>query len=449
MLKKALSLIDARLSRHGRLGASLIKAVAGTAGMRLAQDSIAFVTSILIAQMLAPAGYGIYSFVLALVAFLAIPSELGIPRLAIREVAVANARKEWGYMRGFIIRAHQAIGAMTLLLVLVAIVGLSLVGDQLEATKLKSMWLGLILVPLISLGALRSAMMRGLGKVVVGQIPDQIVRPLSLLVLVLLTLFFLGDRVSAAEIMVLQILAMSIAFICGLLLYFRHRPVELARAEPGYRTSVWLMSSIPFSLTAMMQLLNGQTDVLFLGLFREDAEVGIYRVAARFSVLVIFGQQVVNAIQVSHIAHLFAVGDMQKLQKMLTRSSQAVLAVALSMVLAFVFFGPYIIELTFGADFGAAYVPLVILCVGQLVNATMGSVSAVLNMTGNERDAMRSVFISATVNVLLNLLLVPRWGAVGAAIATSTTLIVFNVMMWRLVKLRTGLDSSPLFRRRS
>jgi O-antigen/teichoic acid export membrane protein len=92
---------------------------------------------------------------------------------------------------------------------------------------------------------------------------------------------------------------------------------------------------------------------------------------------------------------------------------------------------------------------LVILCVGQLVNATMGSVSAVLNMTGNERDAMRSVFISATVNVLLNLLLVPRWGAVGAAIATSTTLIVFNVMMWRLVRLRTGLDSSPLFRRRS
>jgi O-antigen/teichoic acid export membrane protein len=51
--------------------------------------------------------------------------------------------------------------------------------------------------------------------------------------------------------------------------------------------------------------------------------------------------------------------------------------------------------------------------------------------------------------VSLNFLLVPRWGAVGAALATSTTLIVFNVIMWRLVKLRTGLDSSPVFRRRA
>ncbi len=108
--------LDARLAREGNLGASLLKAAAGTAGLKVAFTGIGFLVSIALARGLGPGGYGVYSYVMALVALLVIPSELGMPALMTREVAVTNARKDWGHMRGLIRRAHQATGLFTVVL---------------------------------------------------------------------------------------------------------------------------------------------------------------------------------------------------------------------------------------------------------------------------------------------------------------------------------------------
>jgi O-antigen/teichoic acid export membrane protein len=350
-------------------------------------------------------------------------------------------------MRGFIARAHQTIGILTVVLLLAGFLVLSTWGEQLDPVKRRCMWLGLILVPLVSLGALRGAMLLGLRKVILGQLPEQIIRPVVLLTLVVLLLLLGGDLRSPVGVMAAQIATVAVAFLFGLIIFLRNRPSELSGAEPRYRTAAWLMSSIPFGLSAVLQLINGRTDVLLLGIFREDAEVGIYRVAAQFGALVIFGLQAVNAIQGPQIAHLYELGDMQKLQTMITKSSRALLAIALPMVLVFVLFGQSIIRLTFGERYEASYVPLVILCVGQLVNSSVGSVAWLLNMTGHERDTTRSFFIGAVVNVTLNASLTPIWGATGAAVATATTIIVWNLIMWRMVRVKIGIESSPFFRR--
>ena len=122
-------------------------------------------------------------------------------------------------------------------------------------------------------------------------------------------------------------------------------------------------------MTAALQLINGRTDILALGIFRDHSEVGIYRVAMQIALLVIFGLKTVNAIQGPHVAHLYATGDMKKLQKMITKSSQAVALFALVSVILILLFGKFFIEIAFGPEFKDAYVPLVILCVGQLINA--------------------------------------------------------------------------------
>jgi O-antigen/teichoic acid export membrane protein len=197
-----------------------------------------------------------------------------------------------------------------------------------------------------------------------------------------------------------------------------------------------------------MQLVNGRTDVLVLGLFRDDSEVGIYRVAVQLATMIIFGQQAVNAIQGPHVAHLYASGDMKTLQKMITRSSRAVLTFSLPAVLMMCLFGDVIIRLAFGANYVAAYWPLVILSVGQLVNSSVGAVANVLNMTGHERDTTRIIMIGATMNVALNFALTPVLGMIGAAIATATGLVVWNLLMWRQAYKRTGIETSPFFRRR-
>lgn len=439
--------VDARLARHGNLGAALIKGVVGTTGLRLAFAGLGFITAVLLARFMGPHNYGTYSFVMALVGFFTIPSELGIPGLAVREIAVTNARKDWGHMRGFTIRAHQGIVLLSMVLMIGGAVALLVVGHRIDPLKLRSMWLALILVPLISLGALRGSMLRGLRMVVLGQLPERVIRPAGLVVSILIILAIGREWLTPPSVVLGQIAATTIAFTWGLAAFVRHRPKEVIAAEPKFRTRSWIRSSIPFGLSATLMLVNGRTDIIALGLFREDSEVGIYRVAVQFAATVIFGLQAVNAIQGPHIAHLFATGDVKRLQIMITRSSQAILAIAVPSVLTIVLFGPFLIRVFFGAQYEAAYIPLVILIVGQLVNAATGSVTSLLNMTGHERETTRVMLLAALLNLTLNFTLTPFWGMKGAAIATASTLIFWNLTMWRAVYKRLGIRASPFFRK--
>jgi O-antigen/teichoic acid export membrane protein len=434
-------------SRPGSLGAALVKGAVGTAGIKVASALIAFVTSILLAKSLGPAGYGIFSYVVALVALLAIPSELGIPNLTVREIAVSNTHKDWGRMRGYIIWSHRTVAITCGSLILLSATALFFWGERFGAVKLACMWLALLLVPLVSLGALRDAMLRGLRKVLLGQLSQPLIRPLILLVLLLVLSQLDVSLTSPVRVMGLHILSVATAFLIGLSLFLANRPAELGSEPPRYNSASWLKSSIPFGMTAALQLINGRTDILALGLFRPDAQVGIYRVASQLAAVVIFGMQAVSAIQGPHIANLFAKGDLKKLQHMITRSTQAILMVAVPVVIVIILFGTFIIRTIYGVAYEAAYLPLVILCLGQLFNASMGSVASLLNMTGHERDTTKSVLVGAMVNVTLNLALVPFWGMSGAATATAATLVVWNVLMWHKARTRLGIETSPFLRR--
>ncbi len=441
--------LDARLAREGNLGASLLKAAAGTAGLKVAFTGIGFLVSIALARGLGPGGYGVYSYVMALVALLVIPSELGMPALMTREVAVTNARKDWGHMRGLIRRAHQATGLFTVVLTAIGAAALWVWGDRVGPARLGTMWVGLLLVPIVSLNALRSSMLRGLRKVLLAQFPEQIVRPLAFLILIVVVAAAASGPMTPAQVMGLQVAATAAAFVCGLILFLRHRPPELLLAVPAYKTAFWLKSSVPFGLTAAMQLINGRTDIFVLGLFRADHEIGIYRVACQIAALVTFGLSIVNSVQGPHIAHLYATGDKRRLQQMVTRSSRGILLITLVIVAAILLFGKVFLDRVYGIEYASAFVPLVILCVGQLVSATAGSVASLLNMTGHERDTMKGLMIAASLNLVLNFTLTPLWGATGSALATASTLITWNLFLLRIVHVRIGIHPSAFFRPKS
>ena len=343
--------IDAKLSRHGDLGARLVKGVLGIAGVRIFHAGVGFVTTALLARMLAPEGYGVYSYAMALVMFLTIPSELGIPGVAVREIAVTSVRRDWGHMMGFIVRAHQAIAILAGVLMGGGYLFLIAMGEQLPPGKRNCIALAFVLIPLVSFGSLRTAMLRGLRKVLLGELPEEVVRPLIFLALILMLTAFGRQFMSPFSVMALQVVATFAAFWSGLHLFFKNRPVELPGTEPHYKTSIWLKSSIPFALTAGLQLINGRTDILMLGFFRADSDVGVYRVATQMAALVVFGLRVVNSIQGPHIAHLYAEGDMKRLQTMVTKSSQAIMLATLPVVLVIFLFGQFIIRTVFGSEY--------------------------------------------------------------------------------------------------
>ena len=89
--------------------------------------------------------------------------------------------------------------------------------------------------------------------------------------------------------------------------------------------------------------------------------------------------------------------------------------------------GPYYLWI-YGTDFSGGYIPLIILCSARALTSTMGSVSFLLIMTGNQSLAARNVGIAAILNLTLNLILIPMLGITGAAVSTAVSLLVLNLL---------------------
>lgn len=96
------------------LGALLIKASIGSAGLRVTSMLLSFLVGVLLARNLGPSGYGIYALVMAIIALLTVPTEFGLPSLVTREVAVARAEKDWGRIRGVLSWANTVVAILSL-----------------------------------------------------------------------------------------------------------------------------------------------------------------------------------------------------------------------------------------------------------------------------------------------------------------------------------------------
>ena len=417
----------------------LFRGAVGSFALKVSHTLLTLGLTVLLARLLGPEGYGIYSYALALVTVLAIPAHVGLPTLLIREIAGHQVRQQWGLLLGVLRFAN--ITALVMSVGLATLAGLLgwFLAERFGTQQLLTFAWALSLVPLMTLGLLRGAALRGLRKVVQGQLPEQVLQPGLLMVLVGLTVALAGaETLSPALTMALHALAFLVTFLLGAM------PAETGPARPQYAVRAWLRSLLPLSFLAGMQVINNRAGIVMLGLLGNAEEVGIYRVASQGAMLVVFGLTAMNMVVSPYVARFYAQNDTAKLQRMITISARVMLLAALPVAAVFVVFGDDILRLVFGADYVPGHAALAILCVGQLINAATGSVVAILNMMGHERDTARSVALAAVLNVMLNALLIPFYGIEGAAVATAVSLAAWNLLMVYWVRRRTGLDSTIL-----
>jgi O-antigen/teichoic acid export membrane protein len=180
-----------------------------------------------------------------------------------------------------------------------------------------------------------------------------------------------------------------------------------------------------------------------LGILTTPAEAGIYFAAARVAALTTFAQTAVKAIASPLVSKVFAEGDPRRLQRLATGIVQLSFWPSLLAALVMIVFGEPILAL-FGPEFVAARLPLTLLVCGYLMNAAAGAVGILLNMTGHQNATARVFTIAALLNIVLNLLFIPRFGTVGAALSTALTMAIWNVWLSALVQRRLGLHTSVL-----
>jgi O-antigen/teichoic acid export membrane protein len=105
------------------------------------------------------------------------------------------------------------------------------------------------------------------------------------------------------------------------------------------------------------------------------------------------------------------------------------------------FFGEIVLGL-FGQEFIGAYDALIILAVGQTINALAGSVGFLLTMTQYQQIAVIVIGVSTLLNIGLNAIMIPKWGIEGSAFATAISVVFWNVTLFFFVVKKINVNAS-------
>lgn len=415
---------------------SIARSTFALMGTRVLSILIGVALSVLLARWLAPEGYGTYLFTLTIAQFLAMPILAGLPTLVVREVAIARGNNDPRRLAGIL---RWSAGFILLTFSTVAILGTILLFLQDHSgSSILIYYMALPLVLALAFLNLVCAILQGYEHPVAGNLGDGLLRPTLLLTLVsvaamtgfLNPLMALWSHVAATCIAGVFALGYWILVCCGL--------QQSQRAQPRYENRRWLLSLLPLGLITAASLLNSRLDILMLGILSASDDVARYGIAAQVAGLVVMGQTIVNSIVAPKIARLYQQADHTELHRMITHAARLSTTIALAVFLFIFLLGAQIIEGLLGQQYAASWLIALILCGGNLVSSAMGPVAKVLTMTGYERAVARLVWLSALVNAIFNLLLVPICGAVGAAIATAIAQIVCQTLMvyWSATRLR-------------
>ncbi len=202
--------------------------------------------------------------------------------------------------------------------------------------------------------------------------------------------------------------------------------------------------STPLLFVGVLNYFLVWTDTLLLGMFASASAVGIYRAASQVPFILTVFLRATNSIYAPIVADLYQRKEIQRLGNMLKTSTRWVTYITVPLFLFLVFSSKEIMTL-----FGNEYVPigstvLIILSFGQLMNCLTGGVGYTLTMTGKQNVELGNCLALVIASVLLNLVLIPKYGALGAAFASSSSTLVINVL--RVIEIRILYRISPFSR---
>ncbi|GGE45496.1 hypothetical protein GCM10007421_19580 [Halopseudomonas oceani] len=292
-----------------------------------------------------------------------------------------------------------------------------------------------------SVNAVRSAILLGLKKVIAGQVSELAVKPLALFIM-LIVLLINGAELNEVEALIWTALATMLSMFVGFVLLWRNMP-KLNFPKKSISADLylsWSRSALPLALISGLYVLNQQLDIVMLGVLSGDADVGIYKVASQMGFFVIFGQQLIRPVVAPRFSEYWSRGKLYDLEKIVVFSGRVSFAIAALVTVIMIVGGEFILSCIFGDEYAKGYAALVVICIGQMINAATGSVGNLLNMCGKELQSLKALVIGLVVNVLASVVLIPILGGLGAAIGTSLSLGVWNLMLWFSVKKNIGIN---------
>lgn len=400
-----------------------------------------FLSSIVLTRILGLEGFGVYSLAYSTAILISVPVSLGLPNLITRYISKYEVENNKSAIKGLLISSNRVVLFTTFLILIIAVLSYYVWWQRLDLNFIKTLWVSFIIIPLLALSSIKSAALTGLKYIVLGQLPNTLLRNF-LIFTVFLYFYILDLELRAYEAMLIHALAALISYAVGA--YFLHIKLlkKVKKIKPTFNRKVWIKEAIPFSLNGGIQVIRTKAINYVLVVFGSFEAVAIFDVATRGAGLVSFTLGALNSAIAPYISSAYESNNQVRLQNILRKSSRVILFSSLPIALLFMLGGESLIALVFGNEYKHAFIPLFILCVGKLISAICGSVGLVLSMTGRQSFLTKVNFYSMLINVILGIPLVKYFDVNGASVIISLVLIIQNITLYFYVKKTMGVSTT-------
>lgn len=275
-----------------------------------------------------------------------------------------------------------------------------------------------------AISILNFQVLRGLGLLYMSEISSNIFRFGSLLVLSII-LYSLKDYSNLIEgyIFIFYIISLVTTLIIFLQLFKLKNNKPLHKI--GYKEIVRISFPMSFSLVTLLMMQS--FDVFILEEYWSFETVAFYGAAVKITTGIGIILTTINAVIAPDISKLYFSKKYVELKSLIIKSTMLNFYLAVPVILFIFLFSEKILVL-FGENYGTANSALVIMIIAQMFNTFCGSVGVYLNMTGRQSVYLYILVVALIINIILNLILIPTYGMVGAASATGISMIFWNVI---------------------
>lgn len=209
-------------------------------------------------------------------------------------------------------------------------------------------------------------------------------------------------------------------------------------AEPVTRREFWSYTA-PRGIAAAAQLSLQRLDIILVAAFLGAAPAAVYTAATRFVVLGQLGSQAVALAIQPKLSELIAHNDLTATRTVYRTTTAWVIAVTWPIHLVVAVTAPLLMSI-FGSGYADGRPVVVILAGAMLVATGCGMVTMLLLMSGRSRENLLNVVVALVTNVSLNLILIPAWGIVGAAVSWAVAIVLSNLLPLWQVHRALGID---------
>jgi O-antigen/teichoic acid export membrane protein len=266
-------------------------------------------------------------------------------------------------------------------------------------------------------------------RIILANLYEQILRYV-LLICFFLSLIFFDYDFQITDLIFLYIfvnIVILILFLTNLLKQFNF---NFKKRETNFQYKKYFKYIFLTGFFSIFNVLNHKIDLLFIDYFLDKAQVSLYGIGSQFSLIMTIPFVIFYSVLGPKISLYLKSGKIIKLNALLDFYRLILIISSLILFLILILFFENLVSFFFTAEYLEAYTIVKILTFAFFIGSFFSFNEMLLNFTGNEKKVLFSVFLSFLLNALLNVILVPKYGIIGASLSFAFSNFFFNLSIF-------------------